>query len=156
MAVTVRLARLGDEGSIAGYLVKLVEQHVEYDPKRFSKFVTLEGAAAFYASRFDAAEARVLVAESDDRVIGFAYLEFEARNYAQLAEDVVWLHDIFVGDGFRSEGAGKALVEAAGLSAREMGANKLVLATAARNVSAQGFFERFGFRPTMIEMTLDV
>ena len=156
MAVTVRLARPGDEGSIAGYLVKLVEQHVDYDPKRFSDFVTLDGAAAFYASRFHAAEARVLVAESDDRVIGFAYLEFEERNYAQLIENVLWLHDIFVEADFRSEGAGKALVEAAAAAAREMGGNKLVLATAARNTKAQAFFESVGFRPTMIEMTLDV
>ncbi len=156
MAVNVRRARSGDEGSIAEFFIKLVEQHVKYDPKRFSNFVTIDGAAAFYKSRFNADEARVLVAESERRNVGFAYLEFERRNYEELVDNAVWLHDIFVEADFRSKGVGRALMDSAAGAALEMGGNKLILATAARNDKGQEFFESLGFRPTMIEMTLDL
>lgn len=156
MTVSVRRARKGDETTVAEFLVKLVAQHVEYDPRRFADFVTVEGAAAFYASRFDVDEARVLVAEIDNKAVGFAYLEFEERNYEELVERGVWLHDIFVEKAFRSTGAGKALMEASIAAAKEMGGNKLLLGTAARNENARKFFESFGFRNTMIEMTLNL
>ena len=156
MAVSVRRARNGDEAAVAEFLIKLVVQHVGYDPDRFADFVTKEGAAAFYASRFGADEARVLVAEIDGELIGFAYLEFEERNYEELVCRGVWLHDIFVEKEFRSTGAGKALMEASIAAASEMGGTKLLLGTAARNTAARAFFEGFGFRATMVEMTLNL
>ena len=112
MPLNVRRARAGDEKTVASFLVKLVRQHVGYDPHRFSDFVTAEGAAAFYAGRFEAENARVLVAEIDGKPAGFAYLEFEERNYEELLDRGVWLHDIFVEEEFRSAGVGKALMKA--------------------------------------------
>lgn len=156
MNVSVRQAKTGDEKAVAEFLVKLVAQHIEYDPQRFADCVTVEGAAAFYASRFETGEARVLVAEIDSKVVGFAYLEFEERNYEELIERGVWLHDIFVKKAFRSSGAGRALMNAAIAAAVEMGGNKLLLGTAAQNESARRFFKSFGFRATMIEMTLNL
>lgn len=156
MSGSVRRAKAGDESAVAAFLVKLVAQHIEYDPQRFADFVTADGAAAFYASRFQAGEARVLVAEIEGEIVGFAYLEFEERNYEELVERGVRLHDIFVEKAFRSSGAGKALMEATIAAATEMGGNKLLLTAAARNEVARSFFESFGFRPTMIEMTLNL
>lgn len=156
MNVTVRRGKTGDEKTVAEFLVKLVAQHVEYDPLRFADFVTAEGAAAFYATRFDADESRVLVAEIEGEIVGFAYLEFEERNYEALVEGGVWLHDIFVEKAFRSSGVGKALMDAAIAVAAEMGGNKLLLTAAAKNEVARNFFESFGFRATMIEMTLNL
>lgn len=156
MEVAVRRASEGDEKAVAELLIKLVGQHVEYDPSRFADFVTVSGAAAFYASRFGTEEARVLVAEIDGETVGFAYLEFEERNYEELVERGVWLHDIFVEKAFRSTGAGKALLVAAMAAAAEMGGNNLLLTAAAKNEAARNFFESFGFRATMIEMTLNI
>lgn len=156
MEFGIRRARAGDEEKVAELLLKLVEQHVVYDPNRFANFVTRDGAAAFYAGRFQTDDARVLVAECGDVIIGFAYLEFEERNYEELVENGVWLHDIYVVPSSRSAGVGKALMNASIRAAAELGGDKLMLATAAKNLAGQDFFERFGFRPTMIEMTLDI
>lgn len=156
MNVTVRRAKTGDEKTVAEFLVKLVAQHVEYDRQRFADFVTAEGAAVFYASHFEADEARVLVAEIEREIVGFAYLEFEERNYEDLVEQGVWLHDIFVEKAFRSFGVGRALMDAVIAAAAEMGGNKLLLTAAAKNEVARNFFESFGFRATMIEMTLNL
>jgi ribosomal protein S18 acetylase RimI-like enzyme len=152
----VRRAKIGDETAIAGLLIRLVEQHVEYDPKRFSNFVTLEGAARFYRGRIEAAEAAVLAAEIDNEVAGFAYLEHEPLNYAEIVRNAVWLHDIFLKPEARSAGTGNSLMQAAIRAAKELGGDKLLLSVAAKNEIAKGFFERFGFRQTMFEMTLDL
>src|SRR5262245_47192567 len=109
MAV-IRRARLGDEHAVGALLVKLVKQHVEYDSERFSDFVTIEGAANFYRTRIEADEARIIVAEVDNEIAGFTYLEFEERDYEHLLEKAVWLHDIYIESEARAVGVGKGLM----------------------------------------------
>jgi GNAT superfamily N-acetyltransferase len=154
--VIVRRAKPGDERAIAEFAIKLFEQHVGYDPDRFSLFATVEGAESFYGSQFDEPGARILVAEVNGRVVGFAYIAKEDRNYAELLENGAWLHDIYVEEASRSTGAGHALIKGSIEAAREMGAEKVVLTVAARNSAARSFFEGVGFRPTMTEMTLNL
>lgn len=152
----IRRARVGDEEKVAELLLKLVKQHVDYDPDRFSNFVTLDGAAEFYKSRFDADNALVLVAEFENRIVGFAYIEFSKLDYENLLENAAWLHDIFVEKEYRFDGTGKKLIEASAVAAEELGAKKLLLTVAAKNTIAQDFFEKAGFRQTMLEMTLNL
>ena len=156
MYASIRGARVGDEEPIAELFLKLVDQHIDYDPDRFSKFVTVKGAAEFYKSRFDVSEAAVLVAEVENRIVGFAYIEFQRLDYENLLENAAWLHDIFIDSDERSVGLGKRLLEAARNAANELGADKLLLTVAARNKVAQDFFEKAGFRQTMLEMTLNL
>jgi GNAT superfamily N-acetyltransferase len=156
MSVKVRQAVEGDELRVADLLVRLVEQHVQYDPVRFSNFITVEGAAAFYRGRIGSRNAAVLVAETDDQIGGFAYLEFEERDYENLIEKGVWLHDIYLEPEARAAGTGRALMQAAIKAAKELGGDKLLLGVAAKNLAAQTFFESFGFRTTMLEMTRDL
>ncbi len=156
MSAVIRNARDGDEKVIAKYAIRLFEQHVDYDPERFSAFATVEGAEGFYRSRFSSSEAAVIVAELGSEIVGFAYVEKDDRNYAELLEHGAWLHDIFVEETVRAKGIGKDLIEAAFRSAVELGANKLLLTVAAKNQTASSLFEKAGFRHTMSEMTLNV
>jgi GNAT superfamily N-acetyltransferase len=156
MAVLVRKAKPGDEQRVAEFAIRLFDQHVEYDRERFSRFANVEGAARFYRSRFDTPDSAVLVAEMEGEVVGFAYLERDELNYAELLRDGAWLHDIYVDESARAKGAGKALIEAAADAAKRMGAEKLLLTVAAKNAAAQQVFEKAGFRRTMVEMTLNL
>ena len=156
MALEVRHAVVGDEHAIAGLLIRLMEQHVVYDPGRFTNFITLDGAADFYRIRLESGEAAIIVAEIEGRIAGFTYLEFEERNYEELLDKGVWLHDIYLEPEARSAGIGKTLMQASIRAAKELGGDKLLLAVAAKNLAAQTFFEGFGFRTTMLEMTLDL
>ena len=156
MDASIRCATAGDETKVAELFLELVRQHVDFDPDRFSNFVTLQGAAEFYKSRFDVDDAAVVVAEVEERIVGFAYIEFEKLDHENLLKNAVWLHDIFVESSERSEGLGKRLLEAARDAAAELGADKLLLTVAARNKVAQDFFEKAGFRQTMHEMTLNL
>ena len=156
MSVLVRSATRDDAERVAEFAMKLVEQHHEYDPERFALMATFDGMKWFYGGQTDAKDAAVLVAEIDSRVVGFAYVTYEERNYAELAESPAHLHDIYVEEGARRSHAGKALIDAAVKVAKEFGASKLILSVAVKNTIGHDFFERCGFRPTMTEMTLNL
>ena len=156
MAALIRQARPGDEYRVAEFAIRLFDQHVEYDPERFSTFANVDGAARFYRSRFDTPDSAVFVAEIGDEVVGFAYLERDELNYAELLRDGAWLHDIYVDESARAEGIGRDLINAAAEAAKRMGAKKLLLTVAAKNAVAQQVFEKAGFRRTMVEMTLNL
>ena len=157
MPITVRKARNEDGQTIAKFALALFAQHRDYDPDRFAELGNREGAARYYVSRADTDESAVFVAETDDgRVIGFAYLEYERLDYANLLEKAVWLHDLYVDHAARGSGAGRALMAAAAEFGRQTGAGRLVLSVAAKNTAAHEFFGNNGFRETMVEMTLNL
>jgi ribosomal protein S18 acetylase RimI-like enzyme len=156
MAVVVRRARSEDAVTIAKFALALFAQHRNYDPNRFAELGNLEGAAGYYMSRAEADDAAVFVAESDGEVVGFAYLEYERIDYANLLKNAVWLHDLYVDKGSRRTGAGKMLMQAAVEFGKKLGAAKIVLTVAAKNELAQEFFRSSGFRDTMVEMTLNI
>lgn len=156
MPVVVRRANLKDAEKVAELAYKLAVQHQEYNPKRFSVFAQIEQMADFYGRQTNSKEASVLVAELEKQIVGFAYLEFEARNYAGLLENAVWLHDIYIEETARGNNVGKLLIEQAKETAKEMGANKVMLSAAFQNEYARNFFEQQGFRTTMVEMMLNL
>jgi len=154
MDVHVRRAEKSDAPAIAEMAMKLVEQHVGYDPVRFALIATLDGMKWFYGGQTEAANAAVLVAETDTAAVGFAYMQFEPIIYEALAVKTVWLHDIYVEHDARETGAGRKLIEAAVVEAKKFGATKILLSVAAKNALAKSFFEKQGFRTTMHEMML--
>ena len=156
MTATVRRATEVDAARVADLAVSLFELHVVLDSKRFTQIATKDGAAQFYGGRAEAENAAVFVAEVDERIIGFVYFEYEPVDYADLATNVAWLHDIYVEPEFRNSGIGSLLIEAVRRDARRLGANKVLLTVAANNVEGQKLFKRTGFRTTMFEMMLEL
>ena len=156
MSATIRRATREDAPAVAAFALELASQHHRYDVRRFSELPTLEGAAAFYGGQTESSDAAVIVAELDGEVVGFAYVESDPLNYAALLEKGAWFHDLFVAPEARGRGLGRALAEAGVRAAAEMGAEKLLLSVAAANSPAKVFFEKAGFRTTMVEMTMDL
>lgn len=156
MAITVRRATIEDAPVIADYALKLSRQHQDYDANRFMSLSDYEGAVSFYGSQTKAKNAAIYVAESNGKVVGFAFLEFEKINYADLLKSAARLHDLYVEESARGSEAGKLLIDAAKDAALRFGASKLMLNVAAQNEHAQRFFERAGFETTMFEMKLDL
>jgi GNAT superfamily N-acetyltransferase len=66
------------------------------------------------------------------------------------------IQDVFVAEDARGRGAGRALVEAALTWIHAAGRTQVVLRTKTRNEHAQKLFASVGFRPTMIEMTMEL
>ena len=156
MAVAVRRATKDDAEIVADFAMKLVEQHQVYDPLRFARIANLDGMKWFYGGQTDVKDAVVLVAELDGRIVGFAYVTYEEKNYAELALSAAHLHDIYVEEAVRHSGAGQKLIDGAVEAAKGFGASKLMLSVAEKNPTARSFFEQAGFQTTMHEMMLVV
>ena len=156
MSVTVRRATEKDARRVAELAVKLAHQHEDYDARRFARLYDERDAEWYYGSRHETTDEAVLVAEIDNQIVGFAYVQYEAKNYPALLENAVWLHDIYIEESSRTAGVGKLLIDKSMEAAKDFGADKLMLSVAAKNTAARAFFERRGFRETMVEMMLDL
>ncbi len=154
-AVTVRPATRADLPAIGALGALLVRTHHEFDPQRFIAAAprTEHAYAAFIAGQLGDADVVVLVAERAGRVVGYAYAGLEGYDYMALRGPAGALHDIVVDPAERGRGVGLLLLQATLAQLAARGAPRVVLSTAARNEGAQRFFERAGFRRTMIEMT---
>jgi GNAT superfamily N-acetyltransferase len=156
MSVTVRRATRKDARRVAEMAIKLAEQHRNYDSRRFSELAPLDQAEEYYGSQTEAADAAILVAELENEIVGFTFIQYEAKDYANLLENAVWLHDIYIEETARGQNAGNLLMENSIKAAKELGADKLMLSVAAKNEFAKSFFESKGFRITMVEMMLEI
>jgi GNAT superfamily N-acetyltransferase len=156
--VPIRRAEPRDAAALGQLGAALMQTHYAFDTRRFLE--PGEGAAAGYArflvSQLSDNESIVLVAEQDQRIIGYVFAAIEPLSWKDLRDECGFIHDLLVIDQARRTGVGEALLNAAIEWLREQRMPRVVLGTAAQNESARRLFERRGFRPTMIEMTLEL
>lgn len=157
-APTVRRATPADLSSIGRLGALLVEEHHDFDPRRFlaAGRGTPEGYASFISTQLEDPDAAVLVADEGGGVIGYAYAAVEGYDYMSLRGPAGVLHDVIVNPGHRGRGVGRLLLHAALEFLRSRGVPRVVLSTAERNGAAQRLFASAGFRRTMIEMTREL
>ena len=154
----IRSATAADLPSLGRLGALLVGVHHDFDAKRFiaPSRGTPAGYAGFLGSQLANADAAVLVAEKNARVIGYAYATVEDYDYMSLRGPAGVLQDIIVDPACRGRGVGRLLLDAALAFLRRRGAPRVVLSTAERNEAAQRLFSTLGFRRTMIEMTREL
>lgn len=157
MTVVVRSARKEDLVEIGKLAGMLVRQHHEFDALRFMLIPDVEvGYTRFFESQLSQVETIILTAELDGQIVGYAYARLEPRDWNALLDAHGALHDIYVIASARRRGVARLLVERVRDGFRERGAQRMLLGTASKNVSAQRFFASLGFRQTMIEMTAEL
>jgi GNAT superfamily N-acetyltransferase len=132
--------------------------HYAFDERRFLEPTQADAAgyAQFLESQLGDDDAIVLVAEQQGHVVGYVYAALEPLSWKDLRDACGFIHDLLVTDAARGYGAGEGLLNAAIQWLQERGMPRVVLGTAAQNEGARRLFERRGFRPTMIEMTLEL
>ena len=103
------------------------------------------GARAFLAARLRLRESLILLAcDQHDAAVGFTqfYPLFSSLRMLR-----TWLlSDLFVAADARRQGVAKALLEAAAVHAKQLGAARLSLSTAHDNLPAQALYESLGWR----------
>jgi ribosomal protein S18 acetylase RimI-like enzyme len=158
MDLIVRPARRDDESAIGRLGAMLVIEHHDFDPQRF--IAPVPGLARrygeFLVSQLTRPEMLVLVAERDGLVVGYAYAGMEGNDYMALRGPAGLLYDLVVDPEHRRQGIGSALLKACFAGLRGLGAPRVVLFTAEKNLGAQALFDAAGFRRTMIEMTCEL
>ena len=155
--IVTRPAEAGDLcelGRMGGALVRL---HHAFDPARFFLVDGVEdGYEQFLGSQLRDPKAILAVAEMDGARVGYAFARLQPRDWNALLDACGVLHDIYVEPIARKRGVGDALLAYVAERLRDLGAPRVVLSTAIGNEAAVHLFERFGFRRTMVEMTLEL
>ncbi|WP_437906945.1 GNAT family N-acetyltransferase [Sorangium sp. So ce327] len=157
-SVNARLAVRADMPEVARFAAQLVRLHHALDPHRFMCLEPIEpGYERWLTGELANPDAAIVVAErtgAEPALVGYAYGRREPRDWNSLLDACGALHDIYVAEPARRLGAGAILLGAVIARLRALGAPRIVLHTATQNAAAQRLFERFGFRRTMVEMTL--
>ena len=155
--VRIRTATAADQDALGRHGGALMRQHHAADPERFIQVDHPEaGYGRFLVSQIAVPESLVMVAERDGAVVGYIFATVESTSWMDLRGPAGIVHDIYVDEGARRLGAGRELLRAALAWIRSKGQRQVVLLTKTRNEHAQRLFASLGFRPTMIEMTLDL
>lgn len=150
----IRPARRDELAAVSRLAGELLRMHHAFDERRFILPEQVEqGYASWFSRELGRAEVVLLVAVRGEAVVGYTYGRLEGRDWNQLLDPHGALHDLWVEPTERRHGVARRLVEAALAALADKGAPRVVLHTAARNPAATAFFEKLGFRRTMIEMT---
>jgi ribosomal protein S18 acetylase RimI-like enzyme len=154
--ITIRPATASDQEPLGRFGGALMRQHHASDPRRFLQVEQPEaGYGRFLVSRISNPTSLVMVAEHAGAVVGYVYADLEPTNWMELRGPCGVVQDVYVDERARHLGAGRKLLGAAIDWVRSQGRSQVVLLTKTRNEHAQRLFTALGFRPTMIEMTLD-
>jgi len=150
----VRRAGPKDIPAAAQLAGELVRDHHTADRARFFMPERVVDGYAEWLAREAAREGAVVVVAVMDAIVeGYAYGTLEGRDWNRLLDEHGALHDVFVVERARGQGAGKRLLLAVIRELEAKGAKRIVLSTRVDNHRAQGMFKGLGFRPTMLEMT---
>ena len=104
----------------------------------------LARADAFLRERHARGESALLLAERDGDVLGLAHLY---PLFSSVRTARIWLlNDLFVNASARRRGVAAALLRAAAVQARALGAASLSLSTALDNAPAQALYESLGWQ----------
>src|SRR5436309_12707777 len=154
--ITIRPATTSDQEQLGRFGGALMRQHHTADPKRFIQVEHPEaGYGRFLVSQISNPNSLVMVAEHSGRVIGYVFADVESTNWMELRGPCGVVQDVYVDQAARRLGAGRELMRAAIAWIHSKGRSQVVLLTKTRNEHAQQLFTALGFRPTMVEMTLD-
>ena len=154
----IRRAEPRDAEALGELGVSLMRTHHAFDQRRFLEpnQEDAAGYAQFLASQLGEDDSIVMVAEQRGRIVGYVYAAIEPLSWKDLRDECGYIHDLLVADPARGRGAGEALLNAAIEWLQDRDMPRVVLGTAAQNENARRLFERRGFRPTMIEMTMEL
>lgn len=158
MTVTIRRAERRDLEPLGRLGAMLMRTHYAFDPQRFLPpgESAESGYAWFLGQVMEDPDGCVFVAEEGGAIAGYVYAALEPLSWKELRGPAGFIHDIAVREETRRAGIAAQLLETAVEWLRERGAPRVILWTASPNDAAQRLFRRFGFRDTMVEMTLEL
>src|SRR5580765_45515 len=152
--ITVRAATPADQEALGRMGGDLMRQHHAADAARFLQVEHPEaGYGRYLVSQIANRESRVLVAEQSGGVVGYVYADVEGTSWRDLRGPCGFIHDVYVAESARRQGAGRALLRGAIEWIHAQGRTQVVLLTKTENDHAQALFASLGFRRTMVEMT---
>lgn len=135
----IREARAEDWPAVAELLAQLGRPDVRRTDEELA-------AREVFERYLDRADAVLLVAEEEGRVVGLLDMEYRAR--LNFTSPQAWIPDLVVDEDARSAGVGRALMTRAEELARERGCWGMTLESATWRERAHAFYVREGWGDT--------
>jgi RimJ/RimL family protein N-acetyltransferase len=154
--ISIRAATEADIPALGRLAEALGRQHIAYDAGRYQLPADVPAAfAELFSSHLHRAESVLLVADRGGELVGYVFGLVDPANVVQLTGRAGWIHDLYVAPAARGTGLGSRLLDEALRRLRALGCpGGILLGVAPQNATAAALFRRYGFRPTLQEMTL--
>ena len=149
--INIRKANTNDAAQIEELYTELEQDAVFYQPEHF--VLSPIGSRSQQLETILNSDSQImLVAEDDEKVIGFAHVVLSrAKAFSCLKpQSNIYLQDLVVTSSYRSKGIGTKLLEAAKAYGRENKVDFFRTQVFPMNKAGLRFYERNGFKQTMI------
>jgi ribosomal protein S18 acetylase RimI-like enzyme len=108
------------------------------------------------AARATDARSVFLVADTGEKIVGFLVGTVEPEIPIYKLREMGFIHDLWVEEEYRHEGIGRQLVTVAVERFREIGVAQVRGDTAWQNEAARNLMRSVGFRPSIVEMLIEI
>ncbi|HTW94046.1 MAG TPA: GNAT family N-acetyltransferase [Tepidisphaeraceae bacterium] len=153
----IRSAKASDVPGVLPMVAKICGLHRQWDAAKYGfKPQPEEMYRRWLTHRADDPRSVFLVAEGQGRLVAFLIGTVEAEIPIYQIEEYGFIHDLWVEEEYRNEGIGKQMTMMAVEKFAEIGVKQVRLDTAAPNDVARRLFEACGFRPSAMEMLLEI
>ena len=153
----IRAAMVEDVPAVLPMVTDICAMHKALDPARYG---FLENPAQMYRNwlgrRAEDERSVFLVAEDDGKLVGFLVGTVEREIPIYQVREFGFVHDLWVRATHRRKGIGRQMMMQAVERFRAMGVEQIRLDTAAGNQAAQGLFGACGFRPSTMQMLVEI
>jgi GNAT superfamily N-acetyltransferase len=158
MTLAIRPFEEADRADVVGLIhqLNLFEDALSGDRAKDRK--AAEACLAGDLKRIDKEGGAIVVAADGAEVIGMmCFIIEQPQPYlrAEVAE-VGWVTELVIDERHRGQGIGTRLLEEAERLARDKGIGRLMIAAIVGNRIARQAYERFGFRPAVLELVKDL
>ncbi|MDP3547848.1 MAG: GNAT family N-acetyltransferase [Phreatobacter sp.] len=158
MSATVRAYAPGDRAAVVGLVhqLNLFEDAISADRARDVK--AAEACLDSDLARIARDGGAIMVAVDGRDVVGMMCFVLEQPQPYLRAEiaQVGWVSELVIDERYRGQGIGTALLAEAERLARSFGVKRLMIGAIVGNHVARKAYERFGFRPAVMELSKDL
>lgn len=156
--MTIRPATPNDVLAVLPMVRQIAAMHERLDPAKYGyRDDPAEMYRGWLASRANDARSVFLVAETNDgKVVAFLVGTVEHEIPIYRLREFGFIHDVWVEEDYRNEGIARQLVTSAVERFREIGAAQVRCDTVWDNAAARDLFRACGFRPSVVEMLIEV
>lgn len=155
--MTIRSATAQDVPAVLAMMAEQAKIHEAWDPAKYGyRLNAMEMYARWLPGRVTDARSVFLVAEREDKLVGFIVATTEKEIPIYRVDEFGFIHDVWVDPAYRHEGVARQMVMLTIERFKTLGVPQVRLDTVAQNDAARSLFTACGFRTSMIEMLLEL
>lgn len=145
--MNIRKAEEKDIPTLLSLLLEVLEVHRKIRPELYYSGVTKYSKEDILLMLKDE-DTPVFVYEEDDKVLGYAFCEIQNSKYPHLLKKKkgLYLSDLCVGEKYRRQGVGEALLKYVIEYARSVGCEEVTLNSWEGNDPATKFYKKMGLK----------